>query len=157
MSPHFETGVCACHPRGEGSMSILVLIGRILFVAVFLYSCVGHLRKTEAMALYARTRRVPAPKLATYIGGVVLLLGGVSVLFGAWADVGALLLAAFLLPTAVLMHGFWFERDGGRAIELTQFLKDIALCGAALMVAALISYAGHGLGLTLTGPFFHMR
>src|SRR5206468_2311978 len=136
-------------------LSGVVMAGRVLFVAVFLYSSVGHLTKTKMMAGYAKSKRVRLPWLATFVGGVFLLAGGLSVLLGVWADLGALLLAVFLVPTAVLMHGFWHERGGGRTIEQTQFLKDLSLAGAALMLAGLLSYAGHGLGLTLTGPLLH--
>jgi hypothetical protein len=39
---------------------------------------------------------------------------------------------------------------------MTQFLKDLALAGAALMLLALISYVGSDLGLTITGPLFYI-
>src|SRR5262245_15862886 len=138
-------------------MTVLVLVGRVLFTAIFVYSAVGHLLQTRMMSGYAKSKGVPQPKLATVVGGVLLLVGGLSVLLGVWADLGALLLALFLVPTAVLMHGFWRSIGGGRLAELTQFLKDLALAGAALMLAGLISHVGSGLGFTLTGPLFHLR
>lgn len=134
-------------------MDILVLTGRILFAAVFLSSAVAHLTRTRMMAGYAASRGVPAPVPATVVGGLMLLAGGLSVLLGVWADLGALLLAAFLIPTAVLMHAFWREGDPmARQTEMVHFQKDLALAGAALMLLALISNAGTGLGLTITGP-----
>jgi uncharacterized membrane protein YphA (DoxX/SURF4 family) len=86
-----------------------------------------------------------------------MLAGGLSVLLGIWADLGALLLVVFLVPTAVLMHGFWRDSGEARMMEQVQFSKDIGLAGAALMLAGLISYAGHALGFTLTGPLFHLH
>jgi putative oxidoreductase len=135
-------------------MSLLVLIGRILFCALFLYSAVGHLTQTKMMAGYAQSRGVPQAHLATLVTGVMLVVGGLSVLLGIWADLGALILAAFLLPTAVMMHGFWRETGDARMTEQTQFFKDSALGGASLMLAGLISIAGDGLGYTITGPLF---
>jgi len=135
-------------------MSFLVLVGRILFSALFLYSAVGHLTKTKMMAGYAQMRGVPQAHVATLVTGVMLVVGGLSVLLGVWADLGALILAAFLLPTAVLMHGFWRDSGEARMMEQTQFMKDTALGGAALMLAGLFSLAGDELGLTLTGPLF---
>jgi putative oxidoreductase len=136
-------------------MDVLVLIGRILFAALFLASALGHLTKTQAMAGYAASRGVRAPVPATIGGGLLILVGGLSVLLGIWADLGALLLAVFVVLTAVLMHGFWKETDPqARQTEMTQFLKDLALAGAALMLLALISYVGSDLGLTITGPLF---
>lgn len=138
-------------------MSVLVLVGRVLFCAIFLYAAVGHLTRTRMMTGFARIKGVPYPRLATVVGGLLLLAGGLSVLLGVWADLGALLLAVFLVPTAALMHRFWWFVGGERSAELTQFLKDIALAGAALMLAGLVAYAGDRLGLTVTGPLFHLR
>ncbi|GGZ40163.1 hypothetical protein GCM10010387_38170 [Streptomyces inusitatus] len=139
-------------------MDVLVLIGRVLFVLLFLNSAVGHLTQTRALAGYAQSKGVPAPVAATAGSGVLILVGAVSVLLGVWADLGALLLAVFLFPTALLMHPFWKESDPqARQTESVNFLKAISLGGAALMLLAFFSYAGHDLGLTLTGPLFHIR
>ncbi len=136
-------------------MSIVVLIGRILFVALFAQSAVGHFTQTRAMAGYAGSKGVPQPWLATFAAGFPLGLGALSVLLGIWADLGALLLVVFLVPTALLMHAFWKESDGqARQLEMIQFNKDISLAGASLMLLGLFAIAGHRLGLTITGPLF---
>jgi uncharacterized membrane protein YphA (DoxX/SURF4 family) len=141
----------------EVAMSVLVLIGRVLFVGVFLSAVIPHLTKTTMMAGYAKSKGVPLAWPATFAGGILLLAGGLSVLLGIWADLGALLLAVFLVPTAVLMHGFWRESGENRMHEQIHFFKDTGLAGASLMLMGLISYAGHGLGLTITGPLFHLH
>ncbi|WP_049580039.1 DoxX family protein [Streptomyces sp. SBT349] len=136
-------------------MDILVLIGRILFVLIFLNSAMGHLTQTKAMAGYARSKGVPAPEAVVFGSGVLMLVGALSVLLGVWADLGALLLVVFLIPTALTVHPFWKETDPGvRQNEMLHFLKDIALAGAALMLCGLFAIAGGDLGLTWTGPLF---
>src|SRR5687767_11097969 len=95
------------HRHQGGAMDILVLIGRIMFVFVFLTSGWAHFAKRQMMAQFASSKKVPAAMVAVLAGGVLLLAGGISILFGIWADLGALLLVVFLVPTAVLMHGFW--------------------------------------------------
>ncbi|KUO14317.1 DoxX family membrane protein [Streptomyces dysideae] len=136
-------------------MDILVLIGRILFAALFLGSAFGHLRQTSTMAEYAASRGAPSSVPVIRGSGLLLLVGGLSVLLGIWADLGALLLAVFLIPTALLMHAFWKESDAqARQMEMVQFQKDMALAGASLMLLALISHTGDALGLMLTGPAF---
>lgn len=140
-------------------MDVLVLIGRILFALLFLGSALNHLTQTKAMAGYATSRGVPAAAGAGAVvgSGLLILAGGVMVALGLWADLGALILAAFVFPTAVIMHGFWRERDAeARQVETAHFMKDIALGGAALVLFAFFSYAGHDLGLTITGPLFHI-
>ncbi len=136
-------------------MDIVVLIGRVLFALLFLSSAVGHLTQTAGMAGYAQAKGVPMAKLSVQVTGVQLALGGLMVLFGIWADLGALLLVAFLVPTALLMHGFWKESDDqAKQLELVQFTKDLALAGAAFALFGFFAGAGHALGLTITGPLF---
>jgi putative oxidoreductase len=135
-------------------MDILVLIGRILFSAIFIGSGINHFTNSRAMSGYAAAKGVPAPLAATYAGGVLLLAGGLSVLLGVWADLGALLLVIFLVPTAVLMHAFWREQGEARMHDMIHFQKDISLAGAALMLFALFSFVGDALDLTITGPLF---
>jgi putative oxidoreductase len=136
-------------------VDVVALIGRILFVVLFLGSGFAHLTQTQAMAGYASSKGVPAAKLATQVSGVVIIIGAVMLLLGVWADLGALLLVVFLLPTAVLMHAFWKETDAqAKQLEMIQFQKDMALGGAALLIFALIVKLGDDLGLTITGPLF---
>jgi putative oxidoreductase len=138
-------------------MEVLVLIGRIVFASLFLVSAVAHLTRTKAMGAYAASRGVPAPIPATVASGLLILAGGLSIALGIWADLGALLIAAFAFPTAVLMHGFWRESDAqARQMEQAQFMKDSALGGAALMLLAFFSYVGNDLGLTITGPLLRI-
>lgn len=129
-------------------MDVVFLIGRILFVALFLFSAVGHLAQRDYMAQYAASKGVPFPKLSVVGSGVLLALGALSVLLGVFGDLGALLLVAFLVPTAVLMQNFWAEKDPqARQMAQIQFNKDLALAGAAL--AFFVVFAGNP-GLTIT-------
>ncbi|MFE3290002.1 DoxX family protein [Rhodococcus sp. NPDC059234] len=138
-------------------MDIVILIGRILFSALFLSSATGHLTQSKAMAQYAGAKGLPVPQLSVLASGAILVVGGLSVLLGVWADLGSLLLVAFLVPTAALMHNFWAETDPrARQMEMIQFNKDIALAGAALMLFAFFAHTGD-LGLTLTGPLFSIN
>jgi putative oxidoreductase len=137
-------------------MDVLVLIGRVLFVFLFLGSAVGHFTQTDSMADYAASRGIPAPRLAVLAAGVLMLVGGLSILLGIWADLGALLLAIVLAPTAFLMHRFWAETDEQtKQGEMIHFNKDLALTGAALMLFAFFAHTDE-LGLTITGPLFDL-
>ncbi|MEU1997946.1 DoxX family membrane protein [Nocardia gamkensis] len=137
-------------------MDVVVLIGRVLFAVLFLTSALGHFTRTEAMAGYAQSKGVPMAKAAVLGSGLLFALGGLSVLLGVWADLGALLLVLALLPTAVVMHRFWQETDEEtKQSELIQFSKDVALAGAALMLFAFFAHIDE-LGLTITGPLFDL-
>jgi uncharacterized membrane protein YphA (DoxX/SURF4 family) len=136
-------------------MDVVALIGRILFVLLFLGSAVGHLTQADAMAGYAGSKGLPSPKLAVLGSGVLLAVGGLMVLLGVWMDLGLLLLVLFLIPTALLMHPFWKETEPmAKQAEMVNFQKNIALAGAALLIFALYTGYGENLGITITGPLF---
>jgi putative oxidoreductase len=138
-------------------MDVLLLIARILFCAIFAASAMGHLTQTAGMAGYAESKGVPNARLAVLFGGVVLVAGVVSILLGIWADLGALALLCFLLPTAFLMHPFWKETEAqAKQMEQVQFMKDISLAGAALAFFVIFAYVGPVIDLTLTDSAFSL-
>lgn len=137
-------------------MDVIVLVGRILFAALFLVSAVGHLTQSKQMAGYAGSKGLRQPQLMVLASGVLVLLGALSVLLGVWADLGALILVAFLIPTAVIMHNFWTLTDPeAKQTDMVQFNKDIGLAGAAIMLFAFFAHVDE-LGLTITGPLFDL-
>lgn len=138
-------------------MDIIVLIGRVLFVAIFFGSGVAHFAHTADTAGYAESRGVSNAELLVRLSGVQILVGGLMVLLGLWMDLGFLILAAFLLPSAVLVHTFWKIEDPQQSnVERAMFMKNIALVGACLMLFAFVARVGPDLGLTLTEPLFEL-
>lgn len=126
-------------------MDALYLIGRILFSLVFLLSAVGHFTKTDAMAAYAGSRGLPAPRLSVLVTGAVLLAGALSVLLGVWLEVGIWLLVLFLLASAATMHAFWkMEEPMQRAVEQAMFLKNVSLAGGGIILYWTIQVHGYG-------------
>ncbi len=123
-------------------MEAVFVIGRLLFAALFLSSAFGHLTKTKQMGAYAKSMGVPAAELMTFFTGLMLLVGGLSVLFNFDIFYGSLLLVLFLVPTAFMMHAFWKVTDAGmKQVQQVMFMKNISLAGAALM----IMYYSYGL------------
>jgi putative oxidoreductase len=114
-------------------MELLLLIGRVLFGVFFIMSGINHFTNAGMMSGYAKSKNVPAAYLAVVGTGVMLVLGGLSVLLGLFPVVGLVLIIVFLLPTSVLIHDFWTVQDPqARAAEQVNFLKNLALAGAAL-------------------------
>jgi putative oxidoreductase len=114
-------------------MELLLLIGRIIFGGFFIMSGINHFTNVGMMAGYAGSKNVPAPPLAVIGTGVLLVLGGLSVVLGFLPILGLLLLIIFLVPTSLLMHNYWTVQDPQmRAAEQVNFLKNMALTGAAL-------------------------
>jgi len=122
-------------------VDMLVLVGRMLFAAIFIGSGVQHITRPAAMSGHVAARGVPAANLIVRLTGAAVLIAGISVLLGAYARIGAALLVIFLISTAVVMHNYWTLSDPvAKANDQAHFFKDLALAGAAL----LISYFGPG-------------
>jgi putative oxidoreductase len=113
---------------------IAMLLGRIIVAAFFLMSGINHITKAEMMAGYVKSQGIPAPKLAVLGTGVLLLLGGLSILLGFHPGIGALLLIIFLAGVSVQMHAFWRVSDPmAKQNEMIHFMKNVAMIGLLLM------------------------
>ena len=114
-------------------MEILLLVARFIFVDFFVLSGLNHFTNVGMMSAYAKSKGVPAAPAAVVGTGIMLVLGRLSVILGLLPVVGLVILILFLLPTSFLMHDFWKVEDPQmRAAEQVNFLKNIALAGAAL-------------------------
>lgn len=137
-------------------MDVIILIGRILFVLLFFGSGLGHLTQTAGMAMYAESMGVKPGRPLVLLTGVQIIVGGLMVVLGIWPDLGMLLLAAFVLPTAFLMHPFWKMEGEMAQAQQSQFMKNVALGGAALMLFAFFAAWGDEVGLMITDPLFSL-
>jgi uncharacterized membrane protein YphA (DoxX/SURF4 family) len=137
-------------------MDVVLVIGRVLFALLFINSGIAHLTKLEAMTGYAKYKKVPAAKLGVIVSGLMILIGGLYVALGIYADLGALLIALFLIPTSFLMHAFWKETDAtAKQNETIAFFKNLSMAGAALIIFALVS-TGTNFGPSITSAFFSL-
>ena len=86
------------------------------------------------------------------LSGLIALTGGLSVLFGYQARIGACLLVLFLVPVTLVMHPFWAVSDPAMfPVQLALFTRNVLMLGGALLVAR----AGAGslsLDALLAGP-----
>jgi putative oxidoreductase len=136
-------------------MDVVALIGRLIFVAMFLRSGVNHFKRREALVAYTRSAGGPLPELLVPASGAMIFVGGALIALGLWPDVGALLLAAFLLPVAYYMHAFWKVDDPQlRTLQETHFWKNVSLAGASILLFALFAACGEDIGLMAGGPLF---
>ena len=129
----------------------LFLIGRILFGATLAFMGLNHFMDVDTMAGYAEFKGLPAPRFSVIASGLLLVLGGLGVVLGAFPVLAAGALAAFLLVSAVTMHDFWSIDDPEeKQNEMTSFLKNVYGAGAAVALLAVGGTAWpYALGLGL--------
>jgi uncharacterized membrane protein YphA (DoxX/SURF4 family) len=131
-------------------MDVVDLVGRILFALLFLDNGWAHCTKRAQMVPFGRSIGAPFAEFSVPFTGVMMLVGGVLIILGVWADLGALLLVVFLPAAGYLGHPYWRDTDPMmRAAQKAQFWKNIALMGAALFFLYVFYEFGEGIALTV--------
>ena len=113
---------------------MLQLVGRILMGLIFVLYGLFHIMNVDMMSGYAASKGVPLPTVAVIVTGLMILLGGLAVITGYKARIGLWLLVAFLIPVALIMHNFWAVGAEQQQAEMTNFLKNLSMAGAALII-----------------------
>jgi putative oxidoreductase len=131
-------------------MDVVDLVGRVLFALLFLDNGWAHVAKRAQMVPFGRAIGAPIAHISVPLTGVMMIVGGVLVALGIWADLGALLLVVFLPAAGYLGHAYWRETDPMmRAAQKAQFWKNLSLAGAALFILYAFQQFGDQIGLTL--------
>jgi putative oxidoreductase len=118
---------------GDG-LRYVVPVARFLFAAIFLAAVPAHF--TRGLVDAAAQHGVPLATVAVPLAGILAGVGGLSVLFGVRARVGAWLLVVFLIPVTIFMHDFWSTQDPAMAnVQRIMFMKNLAMLGGALLIA----------------------
>jgi putative oxidoreductase len=119
-------------------MAQAFLIGRVVVGLYWLYNAFKHFTNVGPLARAAGAHGVPAPEVFVVLGGVLLLVGGLSLLLGLFPRIGMLAIVMFLLPVTLIMHAFWADGDAARrSMNVINFAKNFALLGSTLMFAAI--------------------
>lgn len=139
-------------------MEFLILVGRLMFGALFVGSAIGgHFMSSGATTQYAEMRGIKNAGMKVAVSGVWLLASGLMVILGVWTDLGFVMIALWCMASAGLVHHFWTDEGMMAQMEMTNFMKNISLAGAALILFVLFAWAGEAIGLQLVGPVFDIN
>ncbi|MCW3838147.1 DoxX family protein [Sphingomonas canadensis] len=109
----------------------MAAIGRLLIASLFLYTGIEKILMPAAVQAYIGAAGIPFPWLA-HSGAIAMeIIGGLMLIFGIRLAIVAPLLSAFCVVTALLFHSNFADHD-----QLIHFMKNIALAGGVLQVAA---------------------
>jgi uncharacterized membrane protein YphA (DoxX/SURF4 family) len=115
---------------------VLLLLARVALGALFVLSGLGKLADLAGFAAGLQRVGVPFAAALAPVGAAVELLGGLALALGAWTRPAALLVAGFTVVATLLAHHFWAAPAGQQAAQTVQFLKNLAIVGGLLAVAA---------------------
>ncbi|HVN18744.1 MAG TPA: DoxX family protein [Dongiaceae bacterium] len=114
------------------STAPVVFLGRLFFVLIFLLAGLNHFSKPTIA--FAASQGVPAAPLLVPASGILAILGGLSILLGYRAKLGAWLIVIFLIGVTPL-HKFWGISDPMvQQLQMALFMKNISMLGAALLI-----------------------
>lgn len=114
-------------------MNYLLLLSRILFGGFFIVSGYGHFKNLAGSAAYTGSKKVPFPKTAVVVSGLMMILGGLGILLGVHITISVALIVVCMIPITFIMHDYWNNADPMKKMSnRVNFMKNIALIGGAL-------------------------
>lgn len=126
-----------------------VVIGRLIFAAVFLMALAFKVMDIDGTAAYIASAGFPVPKLLAWLAALFELALTVCLLTGAFFTEAALLAAAYVLFLGFTFHGpsHW----SGNQAEFGFFVDHFTFMAGLLFAAA------HGPGARLAIPLHFVR
>jgi len=119
-------------------MDFAFLIGRIILGLFYLYYAMNHFRNAEMINGYTALKGVPMADKAVLGTGIMMALGGLSLITGILPTIGAIIIVIFLLPMTIMIHDFWTVEDlMARLGKQANFMKNVALMASTVMFLAI--------------------
>ncbi len=113
------------------STNLQLLIGRVLLSIIFIMAGASKLGGVAGTAGYMASMGIPLPNLTVWAVIALELLGGIAILVGFFTRYTAWALAAFCVASGFLAH---FQPED--QMQMTSFMKNIALAGGFMALAA---------------------
>jgi uncharacterized membrane protein YphA (DoxX/SURF4 family) len=111
------------------------ILGQVLLGGYFIYNAYLHFKNHRDYTFYASSNKIPVPKLAVTVTGLLLLLGGLGILFNMYLNIAIILFVIFFVLVNFMMHAFWKAMNPGeRSTQKIQFLKNTAILGSLLLL-----------------------
>jgi len=112
----------------------VVVLGRFFFALIFLIAAPNHF--TKQTIAFSASQGVPLAWIAVPLSGALAIAGGLSILLGYRAKLGAWLIVLFLIPVTLMLHKFWTVADPMMAqIQMILFMKNVSMLGGALLIS----------------------
>ena len=111
-------------------------LGRILLGLIFVIAGFEKITGFEGTVGYMTAYNVPMAQVLAVLTIVVELGGGILLIIGWKARWAALALFVFILIITPIFHAYWSVPDDQKQLQMFMFLKNLAIMGGMLYVAA---------------------
>ena len=109
----------------------IAAIGRVLLSAIFIWAGFGKIASPSDTIQQIAASGLPAASAAYLVAVLIEVGGGLAVLLGWQARAAGATLALFSVVTAVVFHTHFAD-----PVNVIQFMKNLAIAGGMLQVAA---------------------
>ena len=118
-------------PATSTAQDVLALVARLLLATLFILAGINKIGAMEGTVGYISSVGLPFPELV-YFGTVAFeIVGGLMLAAGFKARYVGFAMGIFTLLTAVIFHS-----DFSQQMEVTLFLKNLAIAGGMFAIAA---------------------
>ncbi|MGB7979043.1 MAG: DoxX family protein [Chlamydiales bacterium] len=118
-------------------MNLFDLIGRVLIGGIFLWGAFEKIRHWSQSMHYMQSKAVPSAQIVLPIAVALKIIGGLSVLFGWHAHIGALILIVVATASVLKFHDFWTKEGNEYEVERRTFMKEVAVIGGLFLLLAM--------------------
>lgn len=115
---------------------LCLLLGRIALAAIFIPAGFSKLANLAGFSAGLDKRGVPFAELLAPLGAGIEFFGGIAVAAGVYTRPAALLMLLFTVVATLIGHRFWEFAESARQAQQTQFMKNLAIAGGYLVLAA---------------------
>lgn len=115
----------------------MAMAGRILVGVFYVLMGAGLIKDFHPVVGLMTSKGVPLPSVLLIAAILIWFAGGGALLANYHVKLAALGLLALTAIVTLVIHNFWSAPPAMFANEMQHFLKNVAICGALLMLAGL--------------------
>lgn len=112
------------------------LAGRILLAIIFILSGFNKITGWDGTLGYMSSKGLPFTEILLILSIIIELGGGLMILLGLYARSAAVVIFLFVIPVTLVFHNFWAVDPAEQQTQMIQFLKNLAIMGGMLYIAA---------------------
>lgn len=115
----------------------LILLARALLASIFVTAGIDKIIEYSSYIQAILDQHLPYPSAMLIASTAFELVGGLLVLLGYKARLGAGLLLIFMVPATLIFHDFWTFQPADTINGIHHFMKNMAIFGGLLYVLAI--------------------
>ena len=118
------------------TVNAAALAGRILLALIFVISGFMKIGGFAGVAGYIGSKGLPMPEVLAALTIALELGGGILLVIGYKVRIVSILFFLWLIPTTFIFHKFWGIDAAQVQNQMNNFLKNVSIMGAMLLVFA---------------------